>query len=83
MRGQNEIERGAKCFQLGLVTSVDSIGQDGEGRYLDKSSKQVVNRTGGILSQLDQNRGPVGMCVENRKHRSWKRQARANQANSG
>lgn len=23
------------------------------------------------------------MCVENRKHRSWKRRARANQANSG
>lgn len=37
----------------------------------------------GVIKELDQNRdGPVGMCVENKKHRSWKRRAKATQAKS-
>lgn len=80
---QSEIERGADCRQLGLVTTINLIGQVEKGINLDKSGKQGEDRSGGILFELDQNRGSVGMCVENRKHGSWKRRARANQVNSG
>lgn len=68
---------------MGIVAKVAQLGNQGEGEHLKKSGKREEEGTAGVIKELDQNRdGPVGMCVENKKHGLWKRKARATQAKS-
>lgn len=58
-------------------------GKKDEGKNIEMTRKRVDKSAGGVLIELDQNReGPIGMCLEDRKHGSWKRRAPATKAKS-
>lgn len=57
---------------------IAQLGNQRESEHLEKPGKKEEEGTVRVIKELDQNRdGPVGMCVENKMHRSWKRRARA------
>lgn len=66
---------------MGIVAKVAQLGNQGESEHLEKPGKREEEGIVGVVKELDQNRDkPVGMCVENKKHGSWKRRARATQS---
>lgn len=67
-----------KVSKGGLESPADKSGKKEEGTNLEMPGTKIDKSDGGVLLEIDQNKkGAVGMCLENRKHGSWKRRARA------
>lgn len=64
-------------MQMGLGITAAQDGKKDNSKNIEMIGKKVDKSAGGVLIELDQNReGPIGMCLEDRKHGSWKRRAR-------
>lgn len=90
-RGNEGVFVGGQCgvggvvdgIQMNPVPPVFQVGNKGEKHHLKKLGQRAEEGTERVLNELDQNREePVGMCVDHRKHGSWKRRARATQTKS-
>lgn len=83
VKGQHEIRGEKEGNQGGLESPADKSGKKEEGARLEMPGTKIDKSDGGVLLEIDQNKdGAVGMCLENRKHGSWKRRARAPKATS-
>lgn len=81
---QSEHKEGAVSIYLGAGNTVVPSEDHRESGSLMKLGKQAEESTGGILEELDQNKGDSeGMCIENRKQGSWKRKPRVSKVIKG